>query len=299
MLRFASLIILIILIVIIAALRNDPPNFKDPKDLHLTAEEVSDWDLDMAVSDDYLRSTFAYRYGNSFVYIPPADAGVPRDYIYKVYPLCCDKCREDARLLTRKQKELSEIRPALGIAKLISAFLAEEPPRDQAQAADGTQYVVHKVQSHVGLTKAKRDSIKFEDVKDLMITIHRCAEKLNWVIRDTSIANVCVTEANRLVLQHIDYSEPIDLAQPCNLFYTRYSVLKHLPRSVFFSDSDYLQYIQVLNLIKDSKYHGRDYHKFFTRGERVKAQVEKLLDQTKLVNPINLPKPPSLPRPKS
>lgn len=255
----------------------------DPIKYKLTEEEMTSLQVNREVPDDYLRSRFAYRYGNSFVYYPPADGGQTRDYMYKVYPLCCEKCKVDAKLQASKQRQISSMQPAAGIAHLESAFLASEPPRHQAQDRDNTQYVVFKIQRYpTKLTDVPENKIKASDIHDLMATVHRVAEKFNWVIRDLSVSNICLSLGGRLCLQHIDFSEPVDLTNEINIFYNRYSMLKHLPRYMFFSDADYDSYVNFKVAAQASSHHGRDY--------------PKLVDA--LIRSKPRPKPPANPRPK-
>jgi len=254
----------------------------DPIKYKLTEEEMAEMQVTREVPDDYLRSRFAYRYGNSFVYYPPSDGGQPRDYMYKIYPLCCEKCKSDAKLQTSRQKQIASMAPVPGVAHLESAFLASEPPRHQGQDRDNTQYVVFKIQRYpTKLSDAPENKLKATDIHDLLATIHRISEKFNWVIRDLSVANICVNLSGRLCIQHIDFSEAVDLSGEINIYYNRYNMLKHLPRYLFFSDADYDSYVNFKLAAQASTYHGRDY--------------PKLVDA--LIKSKPRPKPPANPRP--
>lgn len=210
---------------------------------------------------DYLSSTFAYRYKDSFVY------KASPDQLFKVYPLCCDTCKASAQREIKKQETLLG---ASGLAKIFSIERYAEPPRDQGQARDEISYIVFRVEK-ITLFPKVRD-ITTLDLQSLMQTSLDIARKLGEKIKDMSIANVGRLHNGMLGFQHCDDTSPVgpgELAnkpdgsrENFNLFYNRYNVLKHIPDSSFKSMGDLGRYKTMLDLVRESTNHDLDFPSF-------------------------------------
>lgn len=212
--------------------------------------------------EDYLQSKFAYRYKDSFVY----DAG---NHFYKVYPLCCDTCKASAHREINKQKTLASVP---GLARVHSIERYPEPPRNQGQARDEISYIVFKLEKATLFPNVK--NLTIQDLKDLMETSLQVARTLGEKIKDMSVANVSRLASGRLGFQHLDDTSPVGAgeltAKPdgtresFNLFYNRYNVLKHIPAEVFASANMFNAYRAMLDLIRESTNHERDFATFMT-----------------------------------
>jgi hypothetical protein len=210
---------------------------------------------------DYLSSTFAYRYKDSFVY------EASPDQLFKVYPLCCDTCKASAQREIKKQQTLLGVS---GLAKLFSIERYAEPPRDQGQARDEISYIVFRVEK-ITLFPKIRD-ITASDLQNLMQTSLDIAHKLGEKIKDMSIANVGRLHNGALGFQHCDDTSPVGpgelndkpdgARENFNLFYNRYNVLKHIPDSSFKTMADLGRYKAMLDLIRESNNHDLDFPSF-------------------------------------
>lgn len=213
---------------------------------------------------DYLSSTFAYRYKDSFVYKGPSGQ------LFKVYPLCCDTCKASAQREIKKQQTLLGMP---GLAKLFSIERYAEPPRDQGQARDEISYIVFRVEK-IQLFPKVRD-ITATELQDLMRASLDIARKLGEKIKDMSIANVGRLSSGALGFQHCDDTSPVGSGELTNkpdgsrenfnLFYNRYNVLKHIPDSSFKTMADLGRYKAMLDLVRESNNHDVDFPAFMDK----------------------------------
>jgi hypothetical protein len=267
---FVLILIIVIVVAFIYARRNMiesiPTVIERPLTGSGSAELDAFFEKNIPLSEppqDYLNARFWYRYKDCFVYKEAESS----HKIFKVYPLCCDTCKINAKTEFQKQLILNGKVPGIALITQVSRY--PEPPRHQGQAKDAISYVVFHTERVERFPKLS--SLTCQDIKDLMTTALEVPKLSKKKIKDMSIANVGrLHSTGRLGLQHFDDTSPVGPNEMdstteyanFNLFYNRYNVLKHIPEESFTDAATYQAYKKMMAAVFESNNHYRDFKQF-------------------------------------